>query len=114
MPSRWLTLEDDDALHAPRGPACYVVYVDGRLVYVGSTENLYSRLRNHITDPIGFPGRFRTPWGEGLAGVVKYRPSRRFGDWLMVEARLIRRLKPFGNVRGTGTRRRATSVNATI
>jgi len=114
MPSRWLTLEDDAAQHAPRVPACYAIYLDGRLCYVGSTENLHVRLRGHIPLPIGFPGRARTQWGEGQDLIVKFRPSRRFGDWLMIEARLIRRLKPFGNIRGTGTRRRATSVNATI
>ena len=114
MPSRWLILEDGQAQHAPRACACYAVYLDGRLCYFGSTENLYVRLREHLPLPIGFPGRVRTPWGEGQDLIVKYRPSRRFGDWLMIESRLIRRLKPFGNVRGTGTRRRATSVNAII
>jgi hypothetical protein len=58
----------------PKVAACYAIYVDGRLVYIG-----------------------QAPWGSGSRIVVKYRQSRKYGDWAMVELRLIRRLSPSGN-----------------
>lgn len=80
----------------PRCAACYVFIVDNRCVYVGSTVNMNVRMRAHRN-----PARDRTPipWKHQDI-LVKYRPSKKYGDWLMLELRLIRRLKPVGNQKG--------------
>lgn len=91
-------------LGLPSVACCYAVYLDGVLRYIGSTSDLRNRFTGH-----GFRhsyGRtFITPWGEfdlPLSITIKYSPSRRHGDWLMREARLIRRLKPSFNKRLKG------------
>lgn len=107
MPSRWVTARaDEDLFNLPRVSACYVIYASGRLVYIGSTENLRSRVGGYLKVP-RYSNEFVTPWGRHMRVVVKYRPSRRYGDWAMVELRLIRRLQPTGNTRGV---RRKTVV----
>jgi hypothetical protein len=73
----------------------YVVYLDGQLVYIGQTMNLFQRMFAHGIRLVG--GQVITPWGTGKECVVKVSPFRRYGDWLMREARLIRRLQPRGN-----------------
>lgn len=112
MSRRWraATYDTPEWESIPSAPGCYVVYADDRLIYVGSTHDLHQRITNH---------RFRycysefviTPWfppGSTNSGrqpipfncrrlTVKYRPSVRYGDWAMVELRLIRRLQPLFN-----------------
>ena len=98
----------------PDCPGCYAVYENGVLVYVGSSANLAARCRVYFTksrmrgrfdygDPaLDFP-QFVTPWGfrhHGNAVTVKVKVSRRLGDWLMREYRLIRRLQPRENRAG--------------
>jgi hypothetical protein len=80
------------------GPACYAVYIDGGLVYIGSTVNLRCRLAGHKIQISRYSSWIITPWGDGRTVFVKYRPSRSYGDWAMVELRLLRRLKPKGNI----------------
>lgn len=58
-------------------------------MYIGSGRDLAARLSRH-----GLTDQQR----------VKVKLSRRFGDWLMWEARLIRRLKPIRNTNFTGRR----------
>ena len=76
---------------APETPGVYAFVIAGRVHYVGSSLNLASRLRTHL---------LHSPLLH--AATVKIKRSRRFGDWLMWEARLIRRLRPAGNARGRG------------
>lgn len=90
--SRWRSwTPDDDPL--PRVSACYVIYVDGILSYVGQAENVRSRLGNHLRIA-RYSSRIETPWGAFLDVTVKYRPSEKYGDFAMIERRLIRRLRP--------------------
>jgi len=87
----------------PASGGCYAISFGGQLMYIGQTYNLRQRLRSHriawryITVPrselivTSRWGIFPTPAG------VKVRFSRRYGDSLMYEARLIRRLCPVLN-----------------
>lgn len=75
---------------APSIPACYVFILRGKVVYVGSTNDLSARLRAHRNR------KRPTPWVMNDI-LVKYRPSKKWGDWAMLELRLIRRLRPIGN-----------------
>lgn len=96
----------------PSGPGCYVVYQDDMVVYVGSSTNLKHRclvyrakrqflpFANHDQRDRG--ATYGTPWGSVPVHAirVKVKRSRRIGDWLMWEWRLINRLSPQYNLAG--------------
>jgi excinuclease UvrABC nuclease subunit len=93
----WVEL--DYQKHARMFPSiscCYALYFNGMLKYIGSTKNLRNRFSGHGIRH-GYAKDIITPWGDfpnSVGIVIKYKPSKRYGDWLMVEARLIRRLQP--------------------
>jgi excinuclease UvrABC nuclease subunit len=87
----------------PREPGVYAIYVDRVLVYIGQSSNLFHRLCSHDIDFSRYSNRVETPWGDGFSVQCKYRLSSKYGDWLMREARLIKRLQPSGNKRGNAT-----------
>ncbi len=70
------------------GGGCYAIYRGSSLIYIGSTSNLRQRLQSHWRAA----ARWRTSATEPLS--IKVKPSRRRGDWLMIEYRLILRLCP--------------------
>lgn len=75
---------------------CYVIYFNGRLKYIGSTNNLRNRFSGHAIR-YGYGRNLHTPWGEfddDVSIVIKYKESIKYGYWLMQEARLIRRIQP--------------------
>jgi hypothetical protein len=88
----------------PAGPHVYAIYLDGELAYIGSSQDLSARFGLY---------KFRQA-GEGWsccirgevfqAGeiAVKIKLCRKYGSWLMAEARLIRRLRPRLNRIGLG------------
>lgn len=83
-------------------PGCYAIYLDEALVYIGQTQNLRRRLRRYGISVEYLRGRglvVHTPWATGRTVTIKVRRSRRFGDWLMAEARLVRRLRPRFNTK---------------
>lgn len=78
---------------------CYAFYFDGKLGYVGQTISLKRRLRSYR---IRYSGSvIVTPWGKFSRVILKVRPSVKFGDWAMVELRLIKRLQPPYNCSGS-------------
>jgi hypothetical protein len=85
-------------------PGVYAVYGDGELLYVGSSSvSVLFRIHNgHCIGPC-FNGRAATPWGTYDTVIIKHSYSRRAGDWLMREYRLINRLRPWWNYSGNGT-----------
>lgn len=94
----------DNMLSLPRVACCYVIYFNGELCYIGSTNNLRNRFSGHAFRH-GYAKNFYTPWGMfkfPFEFRIKYSESRRYGDWLMREARLIRRLQPVYNTRLKG------------
>lgn len=89
---RWITFDEPFIRRArlPRVPCCYVIYApDGKLLYVGQTFNVRARFAAHRREGL-FP----------KDGYIKIRCGEHYGDWLMREARLIRRLRPPMNARG--------------
>lgn len=68
-------------------PAVYVIYDGGKVVYIGSTAGLRYRLKAHRA---GILKKLQNPR-------IKFSFTKHYGDWLMREARLIKRLKPVCN-----------------
>lgn len=98
MASNWKAVDMDDIDHCfPSVAACYAVYCNGRLCYVGSTENLRDRMRGHGIEYARYSASINTPWGTFDSVKVKYRPFWKYGDWAMRELRLIRKLQPLFN-----------------
>jgi excinuclease UvrABC nuclease subunit len=88
----------------PKKCGVYAVYINDRLGYIGSTENIRDRLRGHR-----FGHRGKSPEGlryysfKGLEDILKIRVKYKLckpGYHLMLEYLLIRRLKPFLNIQG--------------
>lgn len=110
--SKWKTYnyEDWEQWHElPTGPGCYAIYCDGQLIYIGQAGNIWVRLKSYRIG-YGFTNTIFTPWGCCDSLCVKVRTPRRFGEWLMTEARLIKRLLPRFNCVG-GARKRNTPIN---
>lgn len=87
----------------PASPGCYALYTEeGGLVYIGSATNLKKRLGNHLRRPRPFYHTAYDQWIHGECPYVeaKIKVSRRLGDWLMWEFRLITRLQPKENRAG--------------
>lgn len=100
MTSKWITCFDDEK-HAPyqQRPGVYVIIADGTVLYVGQSENVAARIAAYNIR-FGLGGSVFTRWGAHRRVAVKVRYTERYGDWLMIEARLIRRLQPKFNIRG--------------
>ncbi len=99
--SYWKTLSVSDGflrVSGPRQPGVYAIFLDGELTYIGSTINIADRLAGHRLNRDMHTGLYHTPWGQCRTLGIKCRHSRRYGDWLMHEVRLIFRLQPVGNV----------------
>jgi len=76
----------------PPAPAVYALTLGHRIAYIGSTDKLSRRVREH---------RSRTGTDFG----IRYSICFRNGDWLRREHRLIERLRPPWN-KPSGPRRR--------
>ena len=102
---RWTRIDYlESRMKLPTVECCYVVYFGGQLKYIGSTNNLRNGLSGHAFR-FSYGKSFITPWGEfplPLKVEIKFKPSRRYGDWLMLEARLIKRLLPAFNQKMKG------------
>lgn len=90
----------------PDLPCCYVIYGDGKVVYVGSTMNLRKRFSNgghkitYLSTSIGKKviELHRTAWGEFTDLHMKVRFPEFIGDWAWKEIYLIHKLRPSGNM----------------
>lgn len=98
--SRWskaCLLRDEDSV--PHRPGVYVIYIYDRPVYVGQSSNLALRLRSYKFR-YGYNRNIKTPWGDfhdEAPVYCKFKTTRRLGDWLMWEYRLIQKLQPEHN-----------------
>lgn len=94
-------------------PGVYAIYLDRKLAYIGQSERVRTRLVSHLAGAhINMHVDHDAPaivtqWGTVDRLTLKFKPSRRFGDRLMREARLIRRLRPVLNRRGVSVPLRA-------
>jgi DNA polymerase III subunit epsilon len=87
--------ERPDLSALPKDPGVYVFRdADGRVLYVGKSVCLRTRARSHFTTP--------TTW-TGQAAHVDYEPTESELGALVLEDRLIKALRPPGNVRGKRT-----------
>lgn len=99
-PGRWTSFDPISRFAIPATPGVYVIFFDGRAVYVGQTANLRARFGSHKFRHAYAKDRVLTPWGSTESGVkvtAKARPTKRYGDWAMIEMRLLRRIKPILN-----------------
>jgi excinuclease UvrABC nuclease subunit len=81
----------------PKAPGVYAIFKHGRLVYIGQSEILRNRIAAHIEALNAAPGSRpgSAVCGIGFAGVlIKYKVCKQPGEWLSLEYRLIKRLKP--------------------
>jgi len=91
----------------PSSPGCYVVYGDGQVIYVGESTDLRRRIvSNHEIRFARYTNFIESPWGKFTDLYVKVRESVRYGDWAMIELRLIKRLQPPHNCKGSTRPRR--------
>lgn len=96
MPGKWQAFDPLIYDTLPAIAAVYAIYFDADLVYVGQTSNLRGRFQTHRFRH-GYARNIITPWGDlpdKTRVAAKARPMRRYGDWAMIELRLIRRLRP--------------------
>lgn len=96
--SGWLRCDPSMFGHRviPRAPGVYVIFHAGRPIYVGQSTDLRTRVLSYNFRP-GYSRVVLTPWGpldDDGSFHCRYRVSRKRGDWLMWEFRLIVRLKP--------------------
>ena len=97
--SNWIEIEPFFE-EMPEAAGCYVFLFEDRYLYVGSTSSMRKRFYQHSIELCRYSDWFWTPWGMSRSVRVMFRRSRRFGDWLMWEARLIRKLRPALNGSG--------------
>jgi hypothetical protein len=97
-----------DSLDLPIRPACYAIYLNGSLRYIGQTANLRKRIAGHGIELARYSDSIMTKeWGQFKACTIKANFGVRYGDWAMRELRLIRRLQPDLNCVGSIRRRAA-------
>lgn len=104
--TRWVTFDlQAGQCTFPRKPACYAIYLDGDLSYIGQASDLAVRMSSHGLR-LGYGNSVMTKWGAFASVMVKARFASTLGDWAMREVRLIHRLQPrlncVGSVRGRG------------
>lgn len=96
---KWLSFIPCNPGHLPESPGCYVLTLDGKAVYVGQSNNVQARFYSHGIKCLG-DELWQTRWGI-LRGDLRLRVrfATLYGDWMMREARLLRRLRPSLNKR---------------
>lgn len=111
----WKLLKWNELEKAPPTSGVYVLYEGLHPVYVGQSVNLLGRLRQHA-------GQLQKQNGKANDGVLpqttrsedlslKYKVCRRDGEWLALEYRLIKKLRPKNNrtiIARSGQRKRVT------
>ena len=85
----------------PEISCVYAFYINDELVYIGSTVNLRVRMSGYRFKEVD--GKTVTPWRKKIEPrvkiEVKYKGSKKYAYWLMLEARLIKRLQPKYNIK---------------
>ena len=108
QPDGW---QEVDLMERRRGlpilSCCYALYFDGELKYIGSTNNLRNRFSGHAIR-YGYGRNIISPWcnvSDECKITIKFKPSRKYGDWTMIESRLVMRLQPEFNQKLKGRKR---------
>lgn len=80
----------------PQGFGTYAFYAaDGRVLYIGKATDLRARVRSHLRE--GPHGNFFTGWAAQAAW-VEARPAESELEAALIEAELVRRLRPPFNI----------------
>jgi excinuclease UvrABC nuclease subunit len=98
--TRWITGCPIACKNLPNTPSVYCLIINNRTVYVGSTRRLKSRFYEHKIR-YGYFKNIHFPWcdiPDTSTVILKYKKSLTYGDWVMDEMRLIKKLKPIFNV----------------
>ena len=106
--SRWISYDFSDVASrysVKNLPGVYVVYGDKGLIYVGQSTDVKKRMACHSINYANYTDFIETPWGRFRSVFVKIKYTRRYGDWAMLELRLIKRLQPPFNCIGSTKRR---------
>ena len=96
MSGTWESFDMGGPRRIPSRPGVYVAQINGMTIYVGQSIDLRARIATYRIRN-GFDGEIITPWGKFPrtdSVVIKFKVSRRMGDWAMWEIRLIHKLKP--------------------
>ena len=78
-------------------PCCYVIYGDGKLLYIGQTNSFRHRCAQHKFS--NESDHYMTPWGPYNWIYAKAFFPSRYGYEAMMEKRFIKRLRPPFNKR---------------
>ena len=96
---KWIEWTDEGSV-LPNAPGCYAIYEGDEVVYVGSSFNIRHRIKSHPIEISHYSNTLDTPWGMFHNWKIKFKTSVRYGDWAMIELRLIDRLQPKYNKAG--------------
>ena len=103
--SQWQTISFYKLDSIPANPGVYAIYNESDLVYIGQAVDLLARMRRHRYVVLGTKEP-STRWDKDGLEVyerknlrVKYRLSKKVGEWLSAEFRLVSRLQPLLNTR---------------
>ena len=114
MKQNWQTIriyKRCDIKEIPDTAGCYAIYYSctksgkDKLCYIGSTMTLQTRLLSHLiwkNDSSRFVHHKAMSLGVNDRAdhfIIKYKLSRKKGDWLMIELRLIYKLQPMCNIK---------------
>jgi hypothetical protein len=78
------------------GAGNYAFFLDGQCVYVGQTADIKARMRSHIK-MMRYQHSWQTTWGQFHVFTVAARKEKYRFERLMLEARLIHRIRPVFN-----------------
>jgi hypothetical protein len=94
--NKWIFLSGWDvcAGHAHNLPGIYVIYLDGKLSYVGQSNTPKYRFCQHKFRSYEY---YETPWGKFKNMYAKIKYPSKYGVEAMIEKRLIKKLKPVFN-----------------
>mgnify|MGYP000202116532 CR=1 FL=1 len=97
----------EDISKMPSVAGVYAIYLNQKLIYIGSSNNLRNRFSGH-SFRYSYGKTFITPWIEVPSSdtmIVKFKPTKKQGEWAMREIRLIQRLRPIFNTHHKGRKK---------
>ena len=74
----------------------YIIFSNGKCLYIGQSKDLKTRLKTHIKLSL-FSSLWQTPWGYIQQVEIAIRKERYRYERLAIEAKFIDRLKPMFN-----------------
>ena len=106
---RWLSYPRDHRRSIKSAPGCYAIFDELGLLYIGQSENVWSRLNHGHNVFAQEDSDLRSRKFDVRISHIKVRYDKLFGERLMREARLIRKLRPSGNA-NLGIRKRKNTL----